>query len=253
MFLLGRKKLKSLMKVVSNHFCLKRWNNFNLDELQGLDLKKLTTENQNKQKKAKPVLTKSSTPKPPKGGKDGKQTTGVLGKLASISSFLKKSVVALDSEPNEENESRGSESEGSEEEESEPELKAEATRNVRKADTNIFSVNLGNLAEGITVLTGDPLFCLNCKAVYNCLSRNSLKTNHEEKNPGKEEEGDRLWICEFCEQENSFNLMEEEIPKDHSVDFLLESAKKQEVKEEQNVIIFCIGTTYFSHFSLSFL
>lgn len=78
-------------------------------------------------------------------------------------------------------------------------------RKVRKADTNICSVNLGTLAEDAEVFTGEITFCNECRAIFTSLSK-----LHES-----------VWTCEFCGFCNKVDLEEEEIPHSLSVDYLM--------------------------------
>jgi hypothetical protein len=100
-------------------------------------------------------------------------------------------------------------------ESSEEELESQETRKVRKADTNVVSVNLGTLAGGKKqAVTGDPLFCGQCKAIFSHLSKHgSLDIGDEPKDKGKFEKKDEpeFWRCEFCGFANPFELAPEEV------------------------------------------
>jgi hypothetical protein len=39
----------------------------------------------------------------------------------------------------------------------------------RKADTNVISIDLGSLENGVTISTGDPIFCSQCKAILSAV------------------------------------------------------------------------------------
>lgn len=62
--------------------------------------------------------------------------------------------------------------------------------------------------------TGDPVICEKCKAVFNSFS--VLKPIM-----GKES---KLWKCEFCCSDNEIFIDDEEIPKNHEVNYLVEAA-----------------------------
>ncbi|XP_022105296.1 circularly permutated Ras protein 1-like [Acanthaster planci] len=90
----------------------------------------------------------------------------------------------------------------------------------RKADSNIVLLPLGNLANEPTVVTGDPVLCGECQSVLSHIS----KLDHTE----AEGDGTRKWKCEFCSRVNEgLDIVEEEIPKEKSVDYLLEAAPEK--------------------------
>ncbi|XP_041351897.1 circularly permutated Ras protein 1-like [Gigantopelta aegis] len=98
-----------------------------------------------------------------------------------------------------------------------------AARNLqcKKLDGNIVHVALGELAEEPKLVTGDPVRCSRCKAV---LCSTSTITG---------EGGDRVWKCEYCDNENkNIDITQEEIPKDDRFDYML-SPPDAEAKTEE--------------------
>jgi hypothetical protein len=86
---------------------------------------------------------------------------------------------------------------------------------MEKADTNIFSIALSNLKENAELATGDPIYCKECKVVFNKFS------------PLDEEQmigGKQMWRCEFCHTNNPILIEKEEVPKSDTVSYLLEGA-----------------------------
>lgn len=47
------------------------------------------------------------------------------------------------------------------------------------ANTNVVSVQLGSLEKVAQVLTGDPMFCSSCKAIYNAESHRALEEKQQ--------------------------------------------------------------------------
>ena len=60
---------------------------------------------------------------------------------------------------------------------------------------------------------GDPIFCSNCSASFNCHSKCETVNKTQ-----------KLWTCEFCKHPNTLNIEEEEIPKKDDVLYVLQSA-----------------------------
>jgi hypothetical protein len=93
-------------------------------------------------------------------------------------------------------------------------------RAVRKADTNIVSINLGSLSDAADVVaTGDPTFCSQCGAVLNSFSKlkdlrqvpSESTSNNNTNQQESTVEGNLIWECEFCGQKNRINLDPEEV------------------------------------------
>eukprot|EP01092_Planopodium_desertum_P005534 TRINITY_DN231_c0_g1_i2.p1 TRINITY_DN231_c0_g1~~TRINITY_DN231_c0_g1_i2.p1 ORF type:complete len:749 (-),score=157.94 TRINITY_DN231_c0_g1_i2:44-2227(-) len=102
---------------------------------------------------------------------------------------------------------------------------------IKKATTNMVSIDLGTLAEKVAVVTGDPAICKKCKVYFSQLSTKNLVVKGDE----------QTWNCEFCGTANEVSLEDEEIPKADSIDYLLEAAPTKVVKsDDESTIIFCI-------------
>ena len=100
-----------------------------------------------------------------------------------------------------------------------PKIKVDA------ANPNALVCRFSTLEEVIPCMTGDPIYCSQCQAVFSCVST-FLAEN---------------WSCEFCGHQNTeLQLDEEEIPpKDQAVsEFMLEAAEMKEGKE--GVIVYCV-------------
>lgn len=107
----------------------------------------------------------------------------------------------------------------------------EEARTIRKADTNIISLNMGFLTADTDVSTGDPIFCSQCSAVLN---QNSVlaQSNGYSKD----------WVCEFCDTTNKVVVDEHEIPKSDAIDYLLvPPSNNSEISTDDTIIVYCIG------------
>ncbi|XP_038074150.1 circularly permutated Ras protein 1-like [Patiria miniata] len=115
----------------------------------------------------------------------------------------------------------------------------------RKADSNIVLLPLGTLENEPTVVTGDPIHCSECQSVL----------SHVSKLDQAEADGDsnRKWKCEFCGHINEgLDVVEEEIPKEKSVDYLMEAAPAKAAAAEGDAkaslsgtgtVVYCIDTS----------
>jgi hypothetical protein len=98
----------------------------------------------------------------------------------------------------------------------------------------VFEVALNILAEKGQLATGDAELCPRCQAAFNQMS------------VLKEVDGNQIWVCEFCNNENEVMIDEEEIPQAPAVTYLLEaSAQVQDAKAGGNVaqdisVVFCM-------------
>jgi len=89
-----------------------------------------------------------------------------------------------------------------------------ANKYVVEVDTNIMKVPLSVLKNVSEVASGDPELCKACQAVFN-------KDSVLKPIMGKE---DQVWLCEFCNTENTVFIDQEEIPKALEVNYLVEAA-----------------------------
>ncbi|XP_072166437.1 circularly permutated Ras protein 1-like [Diadema setosum] len=100
-----------------------------------------------------------------------------------------------------------------------PKKTTSAPKSHRRADANVILLSLGSLQKDPVIMTGDPVRCSNskCQVFLSHISRLEPP------------EGDqRTWACEFCGQANeNLDIVDEEIPKDASVDYLLEAAPEK--------------------------
>eukprot|EP01091_Cochliopodium_minus_P009235 TRINITY_DN222_c0_g3_i1.p1 TRINITY_DN222_c0_g3~~TRINITY_DN222_c0_g3_i1.p1 ORF type:complete len:714 (-),score=288.87 TRINITY_DN222_c0_g3_i1:43-2184(-) len=110
--------------------------------------------------------------------------------------------------------------------------KNQSTKKVKGANTNVVGLELGKLGEQATVATGDAQFCEGCKSMLNSHSILSKK---------EENSIDKKWNCEFCGVENSVVIDEEEIPKEDTLDYLLEPAPElNDSRGDSNTILFLV-------------
>lgn len=83
----------------------------------------------------------------------------------------------------------------------------------QEVDTNIFKMDFNCLKQGAELATGDPTLCEDCKAVFNKKSKLTPLEN-----------GESIWVCEFCGKKNTVFLDEDEIPKSLAVSYIVEAA-----------------------------
>jgi hypothetical protein len=103
-----------------------------------------------------------------------------------------------------------------------------------KIDTNVVSLDLTSLKKEVVIATGDPIFCLNCKAIFNLYSGIS-----------EDEAGCQLWTCEFCSHLNPVDIDAEEVPRGQMVDYMLMSSsqvieEKKELDKSAITVVFCV-------------
>jgi Sec23/Sec24 zinc finger len=82
----------------------------------------------------------------------------------------------------------------------------------QKVDTNVFQVSMECLTDSFELATGDPLYCKNCNAIFNMHSQINLVSESQ------------IWICEFCNHDNTVQVEDEEKPKSETVSYILEAA-----------------------------
>ncbi|XP_076077752.1 circularly permutated Ras protein 1-like [Mytilus galloprovincialis] len=108
-------------------------------------------------------------------------------------------------------------------------------RRERRADTNVVSINFSKLIAPGHMFTGDPSYCQDCKAILSHVSK-ITKDNEQQ-----------VWSCEFCNKVNEIDIMEEEIPKERDVTFMLEPALSTTTAgpsgTDESLVIFCIDTS----------
>ncbi|XP_072031040.1 circularly permutated Ras protein 1-like isoform X2 [Amphiura filiformis] len=114
-----------------------------------------------------------------------------------------------------------------------------------KADANVVLLSLGTLANEPTIMTADPQHCSQCKATL----------SHVSVLQGAEGADTKTWTCEFCSKKNEeLDVVEEEIPKENTIDYLLAAAPEpteDEKMEEENAkglrktgtIVYCIDVS----------
>ncbi|CAG2205371.1 unnamed protein product [Mytilus edulis] len=102
----------------------------------------------------------------------------------------------------------------------------------KRADTNVVCINFSKLVSPSHMFTGDPVYCKDCKAILSHISKVSKA------------EQQQLWTCQFCGAFNEINVMDEEIPKEEDVTFMLEPALSTTSAgpsgTDESLVIFCI-------------
>lgn len=101
---------------------------------------------------------------------------------------------------------------------------------IPQVNTNILSINLGELGKEKSIATGDCVFCQGCKAIFNATSKITLSVGAE-----------KQWECEFCQVvNNDINLDDEEIPKEDTYDYVLSPSVLNQVSNKETNIIFVL-------------
>lgn len=116
---------------------------------------------------------------------------------------------------------------------------AKAEKSVAKAgkkwkqevDTNVVEVPLSAISSETVISTGDPVFCVECRALLNACS--TLQQGAEQ--------GNFIWNCEFCGAMNQVVLEIEEIPHDKKLKYIVEAADTgAQPSSDSASILFCI-------------
>ena len=117
-------------------------------------------------------------------------------------------------------------------------MKARNRKIKEEMDTNVMAVDFKVLKDGAVVVAGDPVFCKQCKAVFNKHSK--LEAKPEDFKAEDMDDDDQIWNCEFCNTQNIVNLEQPEIPTEDTVNYILEPAKVKEGGEGNQSVIFCV-------------
>jgi len=99
-----------------------------------------------------------------------------------------------------------------------------------EANTNIISIDLGDLLNEVKLFTGDPVVCSGCDGIFNSLSKIE-----------RDNSGERVWQCEFCDTKNNVVADDEELPRcGESFDYMLLPARENNSSSDEKLVIFCI-------------
>eukprot|EP01124_Arcella_intermedia_P015186 TRINITY_DN216_c1_g3_i2.p1 TRINITY_DN216_c1_g3~~TRINITY_DN216_c1_g3_i2.p1 ORF type:complete len:826 (-),score=201.52 TRINITY_DN216_c1_g3_i2:1472-3949(-) len=100
-----------------------------------------------------------------------------------------------------------------------------------EANTNIISIDLGDLLNEVKLFTGDPVVCSGCDGIFNSLSKIEVDNT-----------GERTWQCEFCDTKNIVVADDEELPRcGESFDYMLLPARENKsASSAEKLVIFCI-------------
>ena len=128
-------------------------------------------------------------------------------------------------------------------------------------DTNVVSIGFNILEEDAQLAAGDAIFCLNWKGVFNKYSKlcepsdeKALKSHMKEDVKEEEDmkgnklekiyedvevvdEGELIWLWEFCYTRNIVNVDKEEVPTEESVNYILEIDEMQKNKSQSDVSV----------------
>lgn len=108
------------------------------------------------------------------------------------------------------------------------------TRAVRKATTNIISLDLGTLGNDAPIFTGEIIRCKQCQAVFSHISSVA---------DAKSSSSDPVWTCEFCSTDNEIVAEEEELKmakQGSTIDYLIEAPPPQAKGDGEEIIVYCI-------------
>jgi hypothetical protein len=109
-----------------------------------------------------------------------------------------------------------------------------ATKYAIEVDTNVFEIQFSCLKNEAVLATGDPEVCKQCNAILNLDSKIVTVENNQ------------VWNCEFCNTANEVMLDDEELPKNSTVNYLVEAAAQVEDKKlggQDISVIFCLDTS----------
>jgi hypothetical protein len=135
------------------------------------------------------------------------------------------------------------------------------------SDTNVVEVKFSSLVDNADVFVGDAIECSNkeCKAIFSVLSRalgrsEIAQADSKDAKDAKEakdakdakdskehrlEEGQALWICEFCGNSNFIDEMQpDELPSKDTLDYVVEPVRDFEKKIicSYSIRMLCAGT-----------
>mmetsp|Transcript_12684 Transcript_12684/g.19172 ORF Transcript_12684/g.19172 Transcript_12684/m.19172 type:complete len:810 (-) Transcript_12684:27-2456(-) len=125
---------------------------------------------------------------------------------------------------------------------------------VRRATTNVVTLDLGSLASEANMMTGDPEKCENqtCGAFFSSNSviekRTVKPADAGSSNAQGSDETRTFWKCEYCSHEQEVFLDDDEVPKNDTVDYILaaptSSAKSAAAANTtNNQVIFVLDTS----------
>ena len=119
-----------------------------------------------------------------------------------------------------------------------------------EVDTNVVGIDFKIIEEDAQLAAGDPVFCSECRAVFSMHS--ALKEKEVEQRMDSEEvkredpesdDDEKVWTCEYCNQDNMVSLEGPEIPTQEAVNYILEPAKVVESEQGKQSVIFCLDVS----------
>ncbi|CAF1027360.1 unnamed protein product [Didymodactylos carnosus] len=100
-------------------------------------------------------------------------------------------------------------------------------RKLRKADTNIVSVQFNRLLESTEMHAGDVIKCNECGVIASHLSK-IKQAEPQQQSDADNESGEQLpqslWECEFCKHANATDIEQTDLPKQEDVTYLVAPA-----------------------------
>lgn len=113
--------------------------------------------------------------------------------------------------------------------EQEEKEKAQDLPSIPKVNTNIVSINLGELGKEQKIQAGDCLACKDCQVIFNSNSKITMSVGAQP-----------IWECEFCQAINEVQLDDEEIPTVDVYDYILSPAVHNSQSNQDSTIIFVL-------------
>eukprot|EP01105_Mastigella_eilhardi_P008060 TRINITY_DN1989_c0_g1_i1.p1 TRINITY_DN1989_c0_g1~~TRINITY_DN1989_c0_g1_i1.p1 ORF type:complete len:384 (-),score=108.48 TRINITY_DN1989_c0_g1_i1:1159-2247(-) len=112
-------------------------------------------------------------------------------------------------------------------------------KKVKKADTNVVAVHLGELEMEECLMSGDPVFCASCGAALSCVSKVVACQAS-------------TWVCDFCGHPNEGVVLdEEEVPRAETVQYIDRAAASKAAATATSLpraggsktVVFCVDTS----------
>ncbi len=127
---------------------------------------------------------------------------------------------------------------------------ADRVRVEEGANTNVVALPLGELKDGVSVMTGDMVLCA-CGAAFSHISKiDAPDAGNNNNNNGAAVDATAasamagIWTCEFCSAANNVSVEKEEIPVASKVDYMLSGPTANAANAtDAYTIIFVVDTS----------
>eukprot|EP01091_Cochliopodium_minus_P013921 TRINITY_DN4604_c0_g1_i1.p1 TRINITY_DN4604_c0_g1~~TRINITY_DN4604_c0_g1_i1.p1 ORF type:complete len:624 (-),score=193.39 TRINITY_DN4604_c0_g1_i1:69-1940(-) len=128
------------------------------------------------------------------------------------------------------------EEQGKQEEEEKTQLETKKIK-FEESNLNVLSADLDTLENECKEISGDVHKCKGCDSIFN--KHSEIKQAKAIEN--QIIENTSVWSCEFCGVENVVEIIKEEIPKDETVEYILETSKGKVKNEiDDGTVIFIL-------------